>query len=229
MSIEEVLANSDTKKFLINTIRQCQDDEIYYSDVLAQTILPHDFIYDNFNVFNIEYLIKFCKLTNKTVDFLFDDEDIDNSILLQYQQLSEKTLTKYIPTIIDTDMWIFLQEYQALPCNILERYKDKVDWKMISEHQYFDITFMFNNAKNIQWSQLVFNPRMKYFVNEGIITLYQGTDIWDTIGYCDNLSVSKLLEYQDNFTKASWESLMEYREDDMSEEQLELVKQKLMS
>lgn len=228
MSIEEILANDDTKKFLIQTIKQCYDDEIYYSDVLSQTKLPHNFIYNNFDIFNVVYLIKFCKLTNETINFLFNDEDIDNEILLRYQQLPKETLVNYIDKVIDTDLWFFIQEYQAIPCNILERYKTKVDWKIISEHQFFDIKFMFDNVKNIHWSQLVFNPRMKYFVNEGIITLYQDTDIWDTIGYCDNLSVTKLLEYKDNFTRSSWESLMEYREDEMTEEQKDLITQKLM-
>lgn len=227
MSIEEVLANSDTKKFLLQTIKQSQDDENYYAMILNQVTLPHDFVYDNIDIFNLEYLIRFCKLTNKTIISLFEDEFIDNHILLRHQQLPTDTLIKYIEKVIDTDEWIFLQEYQCIPCNIFERYKSKLDWKIISEHQFFDIKFMFDNVKNIHWSQLVFNPRMKQYVNEGIITLYQDTDIWDTIGYCDNVDVSKMLEYQIYFTLDSWKSLLEYREEDLSIEQLELVKAKI--
>lgn len=227
MNIEEILANDDTKQFLLSVIKHSHDSENYYAVTLSQVILPHDFVYENIEIFNIEYLIRFCKLTNKTIIFLFEDEFIDNNLLLKHQQLPDDTLIKYIEKVIDTDEWVFLQEFQCIPCNIFERYKNKVDWKIISEHQFFDIKFMFDNVKNIHWSQLVFNPRMKQYVNEGIITLYQDTDIWDTIGYCDNVEVSKMLEYQVYFTLSSWESLIEYREDDLSEEQLELVKAKI--
>lgn len=227
MSIEEVLANDDTRNFLKKTIKQCNNDEDYYENVLSHTVIPHKFIYDNLEIFNLPFLVKHGKLQNETVTFLFEDDDIDVKTLLHYQQLPEDTLIKYIDKLDDEDMWCFIQEYQAIPCKIMEKYKDKLDWKLVSESQFFDIRFMYENVNNIQWSSLPFNPRMKHFINEGVITLFQHTNIWDSIGYCDAISIDTMFKYQEHFTKESWNSILDYREEELSEEQLELVKSKI--
>lgn len=227
MSIEEVLANDDTRNFLKNTIRQCNNDEDYYINVLSQAVLPHKFIYDNLEIFNLSYLVKYGKLQNETVNFLFEEGDVDLKFLLHYQQLPENTLIKYIDDLKDDDMWTYIQEYQAIPCNVMEKFKDKLDWKLVSESQFFDIRFMYENAENIHWSCLPFNPRMKHFVNEGVITLFHHTNIWDSIGYCDQIDIETMFKYQEHFTQSSWNSILEYREDELNEEQMLLVKQKI--
>jgi hypothetical protein len=68
---------------------------------------------------------------------------------------------------------------------------------------------------------------MKEFINEGIISLFFHTNIWDNIGYCDKIDIETMFKYQEHFNNKSWESIMDHREDELSEEQIAFINEKL--
>jgi hypothetical protein len=200
--------------FLKSVIRNHSSDQEYYSTVLNTVLIPHDFFYHNLEIFNTNYLIKYCLLEEETIEYFLDEYLFDGSDdlnhLLKYQQLSVSCLTKYINT--DNVNWHTILEYQDISCNILQMHVDKLDWLLVSENQFMDLQFLIRNIEHIEWEQLPFNSRMKQFINEGMITLFQQTNIWNNIGYCDNIDTDTLLKYSHKFNSQAWESLKDHRD-----------------
>ena len=198
------------EKFLIKVIKLHKYDEDYYSDVLATTQVPHNFYVENIDYFNDDYLVKYCQLEEKTIQHFIDENVIDIEELLEKQHFSPQQLKTYMKQ--DIVNWELLLEYQTIPCNIMQMNKDKLDWHLVTENQYMDLEFLVSNINDIIWDQLPFNIKMNKFINEGIITLFQQTKIWDNIGYCDNIPLETMLTYKDKFTNSSWESIIEHQE-----------------
>lgn len=205
------------KDFIISVIRQHRDDEEYYTTVLNTVSIPHDFFYHHINIFNTYLLSKHCILEDETIQYFLDEEIVEHTHILKYQILSSSMLKKYIQNI--NPLWDIITEYQDISCNILQIYADKLNWLLVSENQFMDLQFLIQNINHIHWDQLPFNTRMKKFINEGMITLFQQTNIWDNIGYCDNIDLETILVYQNKFTILSWNSILEHR--DLTDIQIE--------
>ena len=203
------------KDFLKSVIRHHKGDEEYYSTVMCTTIVPHDFFYSNLVIFDTFLLTKYCELEDETIQYLLDDDIEEKEHILKYKKLSSSLLKKYIEK--GDVLWNTIAEYQDMSCNIMQQYIDNLDWMLISENQFMDLQFLIKNIDNIQWDQLPFNPRMKMFINEGMITLFQQTNIWDNIGYCDNIDLDTMLKYKSRFNLSSWDSILDHR--DLTEDQ----------
>ena len=197
----------ETKEFIKLAINFHKCDENYYRDVIPNTEIKYDFFYSNINIFNLHYLIQYGKLDEQIVQYFLDDEIIDLEHLLTYQQLSDKQLRKYV--LRKDALWDIILEYQMIPCQVLQTNKNKLDWKLVSENQFMDLEFLISNINNIVWSVLPFNIRMIKYINEGMITLFQQTDIWTHIGYSD-IDIKTLLKYKHKFTEDTWDSIIEH-------------------
>ena len=201
--------------FIKQAIKSHKFDEDYYSIVMSTMDLTHDFFYSNIEIFDLHYLIKYCKLKEETIQYFIDDDSIDIEYLLIYQQLSENQLKQYIA---DKPNWELILEYQTIPCSIMQANKKHIDWALVSENQFMDLEFLISNINKIDWEQLPFNTRMKPFINEGIISLFHQTNIWENIAYT-NIDIDVLLKYKHKFTVLSWDGILEFR--DLTEEQRE--------
>ena len=212
------------EKFLIKVIKLHKYDEDYYSEVLATTQIPHYFFMDNCEHFNDDHLVQYCQLEEKTIQHFIDENVIEIETLLEKQQFSLQQLKTYIQN--DNVNWDLIPEFQNIPCNILQINKDLLNWDLITENQYMDLEFLISNINNIKWNQLPFNGKMNQYINEGIITLFQQTNIWDNIGYCDAITLETMLKYDDKFSNESWQSIIDHRE--LDDETIEEYRKKLI-
>lgn len=212
-------------EFILRTIFNHKYDEDYYKEVLALTTVPFDMFISHSNIFNYDYFTRHCQLDEKTVQYFIDEESdiIDIDTLLTYQRFSEQQVEKYIES--ENPNWDILTEYQNVPCKIMQQNKDKLDWHIITENQYMDLEFLISNINNIIWDQLPLNMKMNRYINEGMITLFQQTNIWNNIGYCDIIPIETMMKYKNKFTKLSWESILENME--LDEETKKLCQKEL--
>lgn len=218
MNLENSNVNTDdfSLQFIKQTINFHKCDEDYYINVMSTTTLPYDFVYSNLGIFNLYYLVQYGNLDSETVQYFLDEETVELEHLLMYQHFTPEQIKQCINSELSESSWNILLEYQLIPCAILQVNKQHLDWDLVSENQFMDLEFLISNINSIKWDQIPFNIRMKRFINEGMITLFQQTNIWDNIGYSD-IDLDTLLKYKQKFTADTWESILEHH--DISDEQ----------
>ena len=131
-------------------------------------------------------------------------------------------LEQYILDDFNKVDWLLLQEYQNLSSEFIYKYERFLDLKIISQEQFMNLEFLIKNINKLDWSLVITNIKMQPMINEGFISLFQKQDIWDNIGYCNNIDVQTLLKYQNCFTDKSWISILEFK--DLIEDEKEIFK-----
>jgi hypothetical protein len=82
-----------------------------------------------------------------------------------------------------------------------------------------ELNFLLKNLKKINWSLVAKNHKMQIIMNESFIKLFSETNIWDNIGWIDNIDVETILKYSDKLNKESYKSIILNKE---LEEELEV-------
>jgi hypothetical protein len=214
-------------QFIINMLKKNYENEDYWAEILSVMLFSdkkvENFVLDNFSLFNHTFLIKYgLSLSEKIIDELINldifsnSNDIDN--LLELQHLNIEQIEKYID-YSNNIKWDLLQEYQNLTSSFIEKYEDKLDWDLISENQFMELNFLLKNLKKINWSLVAKNHKMQIIMNESFIKLFSETNIWDNIGWIDNIDVETILKYSDKLNKESYKSIILNKE---LEEELEV-------
>ena len=214
-------------QFIKNMLKTNYENEDYWSEILSVMLFSdkkvENFVLDNFSLFNHTFLIKYgLSLSEKIIDELINldifsnSNDIEN--LLELQHLNIEQIEQYID-YGNNIKWDLLQEYQNLTSSFIEKYEDKLDWDLISENQFMELNFLLKNLKKINWSLVAKNHKMQIIMNDSFIKLFSDTNIWDNIGWIDNLDVETILKYSDKLTKESYKSILLNKE---LEEELEI-------
>lgn len=214
-----------SNKFIKNMLQTNYSNEDYWSEILSVMLFSdkkvEDFVLNNLYLFNYTFLIKYgLSLSEKIIDELinldiFNSDDVDN--LLELQHLNIKQIEEYI-SISTNIKWDLLQEYQNLPATFIEKYEHKLDWDLISENQFMELNFLIKNIKKINWSLVAKNNKMQRIMNESFVKLFSDTNIWDNIGWIDNMEVDVILKYSDKLNKESYKSILLNKE--ITEEEL---------
>lgn len=201
-----------------NLIRNNYDNEDYYEHVMSQCDWNLTNVKDKIDCINVQYFVKQCKnLSTDVVSFLIKDTYITLEDIISHQQLPDS----FIENIFNKGESIMIKEcleHQRINSRLLQKHKDILNWELVSGNQYMDLQFLFENIKDIKWELLPFNYAMRPYINEGIISLFYQTTIWDNIGYTD-IDMETLIKYKKNFTDKSYESLLECR--DISKDQID--------
>lgn len=214
-----------SNKFIKNMLQTNYSNEDYWSEILSVMLFSdkkvEDFVLNNLYLFNYTFLIKYgLSLSEKIIDELinldiFNSDDVDN--LLELQHLNIKQIEEYV-SISTNIKWDLLQEYQNLSASFIEKYEDKLDWDLISENQFMELNFLIKNIKKINWSLVAKNNKMQRIINESFVKLFSDTNIWDNIGWIDNMEVDVILKYSDKLNKESYKSILLNKE--ITEEEL---------
>jgi len=222
--------DSYSNLFIQNMLKTNYDNEDYWSDILSVMIFSdvkvEKFVLDNFSLFNTKYLIIYGNLlSTKIIDELIQNEIFhSNSVndLLINQHLTNDQIEKYIDTVnINNVNWELLQEYQNLTENFISKYEHNLDWNLISENQFMELKFLIKNINKINWSLIAKNYKMQKIMNESFIKLFINTNIWDNIGWIENIDLNTILIYSEKLNKKSYISILENR--DLTEEEKEKI------
>jgi len=207
----DLLKSSDThsKQFIQNVLNINHNNEEYYQEIL--NLAPDEFIIENLNLLNLNFLIKNIKLSENIINILIKDYDIFDSDhmdnLLTYQILNENLLEKYIFFKKKFVNWDLITEFQILSTKFINKYEDNLDWKIISKEQHMTLEFIIKNKTKIYWKVIPMNIKLQYLMNEGFISLFKNEDIWDNIGWLENVSIETLQKYEEYFTDKTWQSI----------------------
>ena len=216
-------------QFIKNMLKTNYENEDYWSEILSVMLFSdkkvENFVLDNFSLFNHTFLIKYgLSLSEKIIDELIsldifsECNNVNN--LLELQHLNIEQIEKYISNSHSNNIkWDLLQEYQNLTSSFIEKYEDKLDWDLISENQFMELNFLIKNLKKINWSLVAKNHKMQTIMNESFVKLFSDTNIWDNIGWIDNIDVETILKYSDKLNKKSYKSIILNKEidDDLKE------------
>jgi hypothetical protein len=204
-----------SNKFIKNMLQTNYSNEDYWSEILSLMLFSdkkvEDFVLNNLYLFNYTFLIKYgLSLSERIIDELinldiFNSDDVDN--LLELQHLNIKQIEEYVSTSTCIK-WNLLQEYQNLTSDFIDKYEDKLDWDLISENQFMELNFLIKNIKKINWSLVAKNHKMQTIMNESFVKLFSDTNIWDNIGWIDNMEVDVILKYSDKLNKESYKSIL---------------------
>ena len=207
----DLLKSSDThsKQFIQNVLNINHNNEEYYQEILY--LAPDEFIIENLSLLNLNFLIKNIKLSENIINILIKDYDIFDSDymdnLLTYQILNENLLEKYIFFKKKFVNWDLITEFQILSTKFINKYEDNLDWKIISKEQHMTLEFIIKNKTKIYWKVIPMNIKLQYLMNEGFISLFKNEDIWDNIGWLENVSIETLQKYKEYFTDKTWQSI----------------------
>jgi hypothetical protein len=207
--------------FIQNMLKSNYDNEDYWSDILSvmlfSDIKVEKFVLDNFSLFNKKYLIIYGNLlSKKIIDELIENEifesDSVNDLLIN-QHLTNEQIEKYIEIVnINNVNWDLLQEYQNLSEDFINKYENKLEWDLISENQFMELKFLIKNINKINWSLIAKNYKMQKIMNESFIKLFINTNIWDNIGWIENIDFNTILIYSNKLNKKSYISILENKD-----------------
>jgi hypothetical protein len=216
--------------FIQNMLKSNYDNEDYWSDILSVMIFSdvkvEKFVLDNFSLFNTKYLIIYGNLlSTKIIDELIENEifhsDSVNELLIN-QHLTNEQIQKYIETVgINNTNWELLQEYQNLTENFINKYEHNLDWDLISENQFMELKFLIKNINKINWSLIAKNYKMQKIMNESFIKLFINTNIWDNVGWIENIDFKTIFIYRDKLNIKSYISILENK--DLTDDERETV------
>lgn len=226
----ELLSSSDVHRehFIKNILQINYNNEEYYEQVLIESNLSDESIIKYIDLFNLKLLTKYLKLSEKVLYILIDNdiftsESINN--LLQFQKLNSDMIEQYILEVNDNNLinWNLLQEYQQLSTKFINLHEKYLDWSIISLEQDMDLEFLITNINKLDWSLIPMNNKLQYTMNEGFISLFCRTSIWNNIGWMENINFDTMIKYKQFFNQQTWISILENK--DLNSDQLLIIKE----
>ena len=136
-----------------------------------------------------------------------------NDLLIKYQILPEILLIKYIDnTPIEKIDFYNLALNQNLPDEIIDKYEKHFNWDIISQEQLLKLETIVKYNKKINWSLLPLNIKTQYLFNDTFILVFQKENIWDNIGWMDNVTIDCIWNNKNLITNKGWFSIIEHKE-----------------
>jgi hypothetical protein len=209
--------NKDNNNNLIinKLMKENYENEDYWKFLLQSIEFEEDFIKSNFDDINKEYLIKYQVLTENLLLWMnknnFDSKY--NNLLIKNQILPESLLRKYIEnTPIEKIDFYNLALNQNLTDDIIEKYENYFDWDIISREQLLKLQTIVKYNNKINWSLLPLNMKTQYLFNDTFILVFQKENIWDNIGWMDQVTNECLWEFKNLITNKGWLTIIEHKQ-----------------
>lgn len=208
--------NNNDKTLIINKLmKENYDNEDYWEFLFKSMQFDNEFIKNNYNDINVKYLIKYQFLSEDLLLWM-DETNYNpkyNYLLIKYQILPEILLIKYIDnTPIEKIDFYNLALNQNLPDEIIDKYEKHFDWDIISQEQLLKLETLVKYNKKINWSLLPLNIKTQYLFNDTFILVFQKENIWDNIGWMDNVTIDCLWDNKNLITNKGWFSIIEHKE-----------------
>ena len=208
--------NNNDKTLIINKLmKENYDNEDYWKFLFESMQFDNEFIKNNYNDINVKYLIKYQFLSEDLLLWM-DETNYNpkyNYLLIKYQILPEILLIKYIDnTPIEKIDFYNLALNQNLPDEIIDKYEKHFNWDIISQEQLLKLETIVKYNKKINWSLLPLNIKTQYLFNDTFILVFQKENIWDNIGWMDNVTIDCIWDNKNLITNKGWFSIIEHKE-----------------
>jgi hypothetical protein len=208
--------NNNDKTLIINKLmKENYDNEDYWKFLFESMQFDNEFIKNNYNDINVKYLIKYQFLSEDLLLWM-DETNYNpkyNYLLIKYQILPEILLIKYIDnTPIEKIDFYNLALNQNLPDEIIDKYEKHFNWDIISQEQLLKLETIVKYNKKINWSLLPLNIKTQYLFNDTFILVFQKENIWDNIGWMDNVTIDCIWNNKNLITNKGWFSIIEHKE-----------------
>lgn len=209
------LFNNNDKIVIKKIMNENYDNEDYWKFIFESLEINDEFIQNNYNEINIKYLIKYQYLSESLLIWLDKHNNINDYYeeLIKYQILPNNLLEKYLQnTLLQKIDFYNLALNQNLTDEILEKYKDHLDWDIISQEQLLKLQTILKYKDIINWSLLPLNIKTQYLFNDSFVLIFQKENIWDNIGWMDQVTQKCLWEYKNLISNKGWLSIIEHKE-----------------
>jgi hypothetical protein len=209
--------NKDNNNNLIinKLMKENYENEDYWKFLLESIQFDEEFIISNYDDINKEYLIKYQVLTENVLLWMEKNHYNPkyNDLLIKYQILPESLLRKYIEnTPIEKIDFYNLALNQNLDDDIIDKYEKHLDWDIVSREQLLKLQTIVKYNKKINWSLLPLNMKTQYLFNDTFILIFQKENIWDNIGWMDQVSIECLWNFKNLITNNGWFSIIEHKQ-----------------
>ena len=207
--------NNNNNLIINKLMKENYENEDYWKFLLESIQFDEEFIKSNYDDINKEYLIKYQVLTENLLLWM-DTKDSNskyNDLLIKYQILPESLLRKYIDnTPIEKIDFYNLALNQNLADDIIEKYEKHLDWDIVSREQLLKLQTVVKYNKKINWSLLPLNMKTQYLFNDTFILIFQKENIWDNIGWMDQVTNECLWGFKNLITNKGWLSIIEHKQ-----------------
>ncbi len=206
-----------SNQFIKGIMKQNWSNEEYWEEIIPLLNFADSrvekYVQDNIEDFRIGFLIKYshCAST-KIIDLiighaeLLEQEDLEN--LIQFQKLTPKQLDQVIGFSSNSNKLIGLaQEYQQLSMYFISKYESYINWDLISENQFMDLAFLLKYKSKLNWELVASNQHLQPIFNESFLKLFEDTNIWDGIGFMEQITTEIIEKYKDKLTDKSYKSI----------------------
>ena len=207
--------NNNNNLIINKLMKENYENEDYWKFLLESIQFDEEFIKSNYDDINKEYLIKYQVLTENLLLWM-DTKDSNskyNDLLIKYQILPESLLRKYIDnTPIEKIDFYNLALNQNLADDIIEKYEKHLDWDIVSREQLLKLQTVVKYNKKINWSLLPLNMKTQYLFNDTFILIFQKENIWDNIGWMDQVTNECLWGLKKLITNKGWLTIIEHKQ-----------------
>jgi hypothetical protein len=207
--------NNDNNLVINKLMKENYENEDYWKFLLESIQFEEEFIKVNYDDINKEYLIKYQVLPENLLLWM-DEYHYNckyNDLLIKYQILPEALLRKYIEnTPIEKIDFYNLALNQNLPDDIIEKYEKHLDWDVVSQEQLLKIQTIAKYHDKINWILLPLNIKTQYLFNDSFVLIFQKENIWDNIGWMDNVTIECLWELKKLITNSGWLTIIEHKQ-----------------
>ena len=204
-------------KLILNTIKENYNSEEYWKYVIEKVHLSNDFILENIEHLNLDYILKYQKIdsdiisNNKFIKHIIDRDYVNT--LVRYQTISFQTLDYLILNgYVDSEFWNIISQYQILTNEYIRKYDDKLNWKLISTYQNIDLDLITDYLDKIDLNNIPLNISSSSLINSNTITLFEKYPIWDNIACLNNLSNDTVFNSFEKLSHNSIINILSYRE-----------------
>jgi hypothetical protein len=207
--------NNDNNLVINKLMKENYENEDYWKFLFESMQFDEEFIKANYDDINKEYLIKYQVLSESILLWMDDCHynSKHNNLLIKYQILPEALLRKYIEnTPVEKVDFYNLALNQNLPDDIIEKYEKYLDWDVVSQEQLLKIQTIVKYHNKINWSLLPLNIKTQYLFNDSFVLMFQKENIWDNIGWMDNVTIECLWELKNLITNNGWLTIIEHKQ-----------------
>jgi hypothetical protein len=207
--------NNDNNLVINKLMKENYNNEDYWKFLFESMQFDEEFIKVNYNDINKEYLIKYQVLPENVLSWMdeYHYNSKYNDLLIKYQILPEDLLRKYLEnTPVEKVDFYNLALNQNLPDDIIEKYEKHLDWDIITQEQLLKIQTIAKYHTKINWSLLPLNIKTQYLFNDSFVLIFQKENIWDNIGWMDNVTTECLWELKNLITNNGWLTIIEHKQ-----------------
>ncbi len=215
--IEFIKHNKDPKAISSYIEELSRDDPKYWAYMSESVELEDDYMVEHRD--ELDWVL-LCKNQRFGEEFLLREEVQDKiqeniDLIVEFQFLPEEFITQYVENRDPKDVkWRSLCKRQRLTEDFMRKYKDHLDWHLVSQEQWMTLEFIMEfvdideNGVGIHWEVLPTNQELEYLLNDGFVILFQNKDIWGNIGWIRNMTEECVERFKDKIPLQGWIDLL---------------------